>query len=120
MSKECKCSFCGRKGVKLWHPLGEENPLICATCAEKRQSSLTYNEYRWSRNKREAHLTGKKIPLARWIVNDIGEVPSYAGPDADGVPFSYTTTLIIDLEEEKMVPCIPVDEEKFWRSLPTH
>lgn len=120
MKKNYNCSFCDRTAIKLWHPMNDVAPLICARCAEKRQSALTYNEYKWSKNKHEAHLTGKKVPLERWSVNNKGEVPSYSGPDANGLPFSYTTTLVVDLNEEKMVPFVPADDDVSWRDLPTN
>ena len=120
MKKTYNCSFCDRNAVKLWHPMNDVAPLICAKCAEKRQSALTYNEYKWSKNKREATLTGRKLPLAKWTVDEKGEVPSYAGPDANGVPFSYTSTLIVDLNDEEKVPFTPANENVAWTDLPTH
>ena len=117
-----KCNECGKSGVKLWAPTGSKTPKICAKCAEKRQSKLTYNEYVWEKNKRNAHLTGKKLPLPTWKVSEEGMVPSYAGPNADGEPFSYTSTLIIDFDDKETAfePVYPDDESEDWHKLPTN
>ena len=69
MEKEYKCVFCGKTGVKLWKPINESYPKICAHCAQLRQSDMTYKEYVWDRYKREAHFTGRKLPLEKWEVN---------------------------------------------------
>ncbi|MDD4375225.1 MAG: hypothetical protein PHR25_00355 [Clostridia bacterium] len=47
MNKNYECSICEKKGVKLWRPNGETNPLVCASCAEERQSSIKYLEQTW-------------------------------------------------------------------------
>ena len=120
MSKKYECSFCNKTGVKLWHPIEENAPLICAKCAEIRQSKMLYNEYVWSRDKKSAHLTGKKKVLPIWKVTKEGDVPSYAGPNADGKPFSYTTTLIVDIEDREKIAFIPADESVSWSELPTN
>lgn len=117
MDKNYKCIFCSRTGIKLWHPINDVSPKICARCAQSRQSDMTYNEYVWDRYKREAHLTGRKLPLEKWEVNENGEVPSYAGPNADGEPFSYTTTLILGSTHTAFVPA---DEDVDWQQLPTN
>ena len=80
---------------------------------------MHYNEYIWSRDKRSAHLTGRKKILPIWEVNKDGEVPSYAGPNADGLPISYTNTLIIDYNDKKMA-FSPADEDVDWKNLPTN
>lgn len=118
MGKKYECSFCKKAGVKLWHPMEGNAPLICAKCAEIRQSKILYNEYAWSRDKRSAHLTGKKKVLPIWAVNEKGEVPSYVGPNADGDPLSFTTTLIIDVDDKKEVCFIPASEAENWQALP--
>ena len=119
MGKKYECSFCKKAGVKLWHPMEGNAPLICAKCAEIRQSKILYNEYIWSRDKRSAHLTGRKKVLPIWKVRKEGDVPSYAGPNADGLPLSYTTTLIVDLEDKQKVPFIPANDSVNWAELPT-
>ena len=91
--KNYKCSTCGKSGVKLWSPIGANDPKICAECAEKRQSKLTYNEYVWEKNKRNAHLTGKKLPLPAWTVNEEGTIPSFkCRPFSEAKPNTLLTT----------------------------
>ena len=116
MARDYKCGSCGKRGVKLWHPEGELEPLICATCAEKRQSQILYNEYSWNRNKLEGHLVGKKV-LPKWKVNNEGKVPSYAGFDPFGKPYGYTTTLLLGSEKTSYIPSTIKNVD--WDSLPT-
>ena len=123
MTQEYECSFCGKKGVKLWHPRGKLRPFICAKCAEARQSSVFYNEYEWIKDKKTGQKTGRKtgrqLPLAKWVVNEKGGVPSYTGLNFNGKPYSYTTTLMLDYDSKSMVQFIPADEEVNWNKLPT-
>ena len=94
--KNYVCSICGKRNLKLWRPIMDTDPLICAECAEKRQTP------------RES--------LPKWKVNKDGEVPSYddLGP---------TDQLIVDLSDvspsyksvsTSMVPAKPNEKEGFW------
>ena len=145
MTEQYECAICGRKHVKLWRPYMDTEPLICAICAEERQSPQEYNECTW---KQEGDLyvgipTGKKISLPKWTVDDKGQVPSYDGPRPEGIPNEKTDQLIVDLKdvseayssgETTMIPAVPkedsdggfwgytsVPEEncKWWEELPT-
>ena len=110
-----KCHWCGKTGAKLWHPEQDESMLICARCAEVRQSPIMYNEYKWSKDKLRGDLTGRKLPLPEWKVNERGEVPSYAGFNAWGKPYSYTSTLILGNSKTKFVPA---NEDGLWDKFP--
>jgi len=117
-------------------------PLICATCAEERQTPHEYHETIWSPNYDGSYsgtMTNKLLPLPKWSVDENGQVPSYQGPGPDGCNHSMTYKLIINLkddgEKQSMVPAIPdesmdngiagvthqVSEEgfKWWAELPT-
>lgn len=122
-----KCAICGREHVKLWRPYMDTAPLICATCAEERQSPKTYSEVVWKKNKlKDSYIgtpTKKKIPLPKWIVDDNGKVPSYDGPGPDGTKEIKTDQLIIDLSNEyesysskntTMIPAVPYENNNFW------
>ena len=128
MKKPYECSICGKKNVKLWRPYMDTEPLICATCAEERQSPKEYDERIW--NKQDGHYvgtpTGKKLPLPKWKVNAEGKVPSYLGPGPDGLPMEMTDQLIVNLKdvsqaysygETTMVPAVP-DEDGDYTSVP--
>lgn len=142
-----KCYICGKRDAKLWRPTNENAPLICAECAEKYQSKLTYEERIWHKEHEgesgcsyRVERTGKMLPLPKWTVNTKGKVPSYYGPGPDGQPLTTTDKLIVDLpaevsycEEKKieMVPAYPEKEgafynydaprniKRWWETLPT-
>ena len=138
-----ECSICGRSGVKLWRPIVESKPLICARCAESIQTSRMYPECTWTRiaDGYAGIPTGKMRPLPRWYVNFEGKVPSYSGPPPEGVPRIMTDHLLVDprgiidnCEEDEvtLIPAIQVEEGylyngtnapddvyKAWRELPT-
>lgn len=126
---EYQCSICGKENVKLWRPYGNNEPLVCARCAEERQSLVMYDEVVWEKNfngKKQAigTLTGKKLPLKRWMVDTKGNVPSYEGPGPDGTHTGITKNLIVDLRgiseaytsgHTTMVPAIfDPDCGEFW------
>ena len=115
------CSICGRRGVKLWHPFLDISPLLCAECAEKRQTPL---------------IAYKK----RWKVDEDGRVPSYIVFNV--LSENMTNRLYVDLSEvsgsvfsskcTSMVPAYPKEDGYFycynrepeelrnwWNSLPT-
>ena len=52
------CSICGKRNVKLWRPYMDNAPLICAECAEKRQTPQKYEETIWKKES-EGHYTGE-------------------------------------------------------------
>lgn len=127
MEKRYKCSLCGRSGVKLWRPYLEAGPLVCATCAEERQSPLTYNEYNWDiRTNGEIHgtPTGKVLEFPKWEVDEKGKIP-YRIAFSVGSPNPIKTDqLIVDLSKEfptkfpsrktSLIPAIPKNEDGFW------
>ena len=120
------CSICGRRNVKLWRPYMDTAPLICAECAEKRQTPHEYEETKWQKEENgwyTGKFTGKKLPLPEWKVDENGQVPSYTGPGPDGVPACMTDKLIVDLSDvstsyssgsTSMVPACPDEDGDFW------
>lgn len=119
------CAICGKEHVKLWRPYMDTEPLICATCAEERQSPIEYDEFTWKkRPDRYVGLpTGKKLPLAKWQVNEKGKVPSWNGPGPEDLPMPMTCQLIVNLKDVSksytsghttMVPAIPNEDGNFW------
>ena len=98
MKKVYKCSICSRQNVKLWRPYMGTEPLICAKCAEERQTTEEYDEC----------MTNQlKIDL-----KDVSD-PEYAGvttmvpavPDENGDFWAYTS--------------VSEDGFKWWEELPT-
>ena len=120
------CSICGKRNVKLWRPYMDTTPLICAECAEKRQTPYEYEETIWQKEDNgwyTGKFTGKKLPLPKWKVDEKGEVPSYQGPGPDGEPRFMTNQLIVDLSDvstsytsgsTSMVPACPDEDGEFW------
>lgn len=120
------CSICGKRNVKLWRPYMDTTPLICAECAEKRQTPYEYEETIWQKEDTgwyTGKFTGKKLPLPKWKVDEKGKVPSYQGPGPDGEPRSMTDQLIVDLSDvstsytsgsTSMVPACPDEDGEFW------
>ena len=100
---EYQCAVCGKENVKLWRPYGNNAPLICATCAEERQTPIMYNEISWREeivNDKKCFFgtpTGKKLPLKRWMVDAKGNIPLCESPGPDGTPAGITKNLIVDL-----------------------
>lgn len=138
------CSICGKKHVKLWRPYEDTTPLVCATCAEKRQSPREYDECVWKKRSPDHYIgipTGKKICLKKWKVNKKGKIPSYHGLEPKKLPPTKTDQLIINLNdvseayssgETTMIPAIPDENGDFlgytcvpkklrvwWEKLPT-
>ena len=120
-----KCSICGRENVKLWRPYMDLEPLICATCAEKRQSPWEYDEVKWEKRGSISRgtPTGRKLPLPKWVVDEKGKVPSYDGPGPDGEECIKTDQLIVDLSDVSksyrsghttMVPAVPCENCSMW------
>lgn len=125
MKIEYVCSICGKKNVKLWRPYGDSAPLICAECAEKRQTPMEYNKVIWRKEDGiyRGEITDEKIPLPKWKVNEKGKVPSYDGPGPEGQPCCMTDQLIVDLSDVSkayssgsttMIPACPDEEGDFW------
>ena len=138
------CYFCGKQNVKLWRPHMETFPLICAECAENRQTPCEYEEVVWKKEGNGRYIgefTGRRIPIPKWKVDENGEIPSYDGPGPEGEPMQMTDQPIVDLSDvlntylsnsSSMIPAFPdgngnyldyksVPEElfKWWRKLPT-
>lgn len=118
MKIEYVCSICGKKNVKLWRPYGDSAPLICAECAEKRQTPMEYNKVIWKKEDGEyiGRITDEKLPLPKWKVDEKGKVPSYNGPGPKGLPSPMTDQLIVDISSEKttMIPACPDEDGNFW------
>ncbi len=117
-----RCSICGKTDVKLWRLHLYTEPLICATCAEKRQIPVS----RTSKN---------------WLINDSGKIFLRFGPSSENSNL-MTYKLLIDLKDyfnEKesvvvdLIPAIPDNDGDFfgysssttqvpawWENLPTH
>ena len=125
MKKPYECSICGKQNVKLWRPYMGTEPLICATCAEERQSPKEYDECIWKM--KGDHYVGtpteRKLPLPKWKVNAEGKVPSYFGPGPDGLPMEMTDQLIVNLKdvsqayssgETAMIPAVPDEDGDYW------
>ena len=120
------CSVCNARNVKLWRPNNDDSPLICATCAEKRQSPREYGEMSWTKKADGSYKgipTGKMLPLPKWTVNAKGKVPIYDGPGPEGLPQIMTDQLIVDLSdvsesytsgETTMLPASPTEDGGFW------
>lgn len=100
-----ECSVCGKENVKLWRPYGDNAPLICARCAEERQTPMMYDEHIWEEKIIDGKKckvgipTGKKLPLKRWMVDAKGNIPSYEGPGPDGTPTRIVKHLIVNLKD---------------------
>lgn len=118
--KNYVCSICGKEHVKLWRPYMYCEPLVCAECAEKHQTSREYSETIWEKKGDcyKGTFTGKKLPLPKWKVNEEGRVPSYDGPGPEGVPPRMTDQLIVCLPDEtcttNLIPAVPHGENSFW------
>ena len=120
------CAICGKQNVKLWRPYSDTEPLICATCAEERQSPIEYDERTWEKRPGGAYVgtpTRKKLLLEKWNVDEKGKVPSYHGPVPKGLPIIMTDQLIVDLKdvseayssgETTMIPAVPNESAGFW------
>ena len=126
------CSVCGKKGVKLWRPYGDDEPLICAVCAEKLQSPMQYKELVWE-EKSDGTFIGHAVllengkpqmrDLPRWRVDENGNVPDYTGPVPVGCPDQVTDQLIVDLSsiskawqsgETTIVPACPTKDGQIY------
>lgn len=122
--KAYACAICGKEHVKLWRPYMDTQLLICATCAEERQTQKRYDERIWKEtsNGYVGIPTGKKLPLAKWKVNEKGKIPSYSGPGPEGLPMEMTDALIVNLRgvsksysfSETMIPAVPAEDGYFW------
>lgn len=118
------CSICGKRNVKLWRPYMGTEPLICAECAEKRQSPREYREEVWETNKqlKSCTLTITSHPLPNWKVNKKGKIPTAVGPVSDGRPLPMTDKLLVDLSDvstaypgkTSMIPACPDENGLFW------
>ena len=127
MKKNYQCSICGREGVKLWRPYMDTSPLVCASCAEARQSPRLYKEQTWEKNLQGSGYigrpTGKEFFLPKWTVDARGKIPSRYGFGPDQLPINYTDQLEIDLRdvstsyqsgETSMIPAVPDEDGYFW------
>ena len=127
-----QCDFCGRNDVKLWKPYSLAEPLICAECAEQRQSKVTYVV------RDENNNAQSKSILPSWMVDDKGKVGSYNGTIPGREP-EKVDNLIIDMRDvggsyrQNMFPAvvdsenvvfyeyhsIPKEAYQKWEELPT-
>lgn len=118
------CAVCGRREIKLWRPYMGTAPLICATCAEKRQSLRVYRET-VSLNDVEGNTIGKtniNFPLPKWKVNEDGAIPSPVRPHYEESR-PMTKRLLVNLSDVAreyssgamdMIPAIPDENGFFW------
>ena len=127
MEKNYQCSICGREGVKLWRPYMDTSPLVCASCAEARQSPRLYQEHTWEKNLQGPGYigkpTGKEFPLPKWTIDASGKIPSRYGYGPEGLPIQFTDQLEVDLRdvsesyqsgETNMIPAVPDEDGYFW------
>ena len=126
MGDHYKCTLCGRSNVKLWRPYLCSQPLICAACAEKRQSPLKYPEFEAVEDKDgKSHweLTGRNFSFPKWKVDDKGQIPYHVMFGMQKPTQVRTDQLYIDLtsfdrkrfpsKKTNLVPAIP-DGKGFW------
>lgn len=128
MKANYECSACKRSNVKLWRPYGYPSPLICASCAEQRQSPFEYEEMSYEKAENGNYIgtpTGRKIAGQKWVVDETGYVPSYHGPGPSELklPLTMTDQLIVDISDidtsyasgkTTMIPAVPNDDGQFW------
>jgi len=120
------CSICGKRNVKLWRPYMDTAPLICAECAEERQSPREYEEKIWSKEGEErfsGKFIRKKLPLPKWKVNEKGKIPTDMGPVPDGMMIPMTNQLLVDMSDVStayssgrtfIIPACPDKNGDFW------
>lgn len=122
------CSICGKRNVKLWCPhigiRGELQLLICAECAEKRQSLREFREEVWKTNNicESYTFTAMTHPLPKWKVNKKGKIPTAEASVFDGRPLPMTDKLWVDLSDIStaypgatlMMPACPDEKGFFW------
>ena len=91
-----KCWICKKEGVKLWRPYMDTEPLICAKCAEERQTEREYEEKSWSKQGEifVGTPTGKMHQLPKWEVNGKGKIPTGEGLVPDGTESENTTNML--------------------------
>lgn len=97
------CSICRKRNVKLWRPYMDTR-LICAECAEKRQSPHEHVE-----------KIGQPIPMTHQLLVDLSDISIVyssgktfiipACPDDKGNFWAYTS--------------VPEENYKWWEQLPT-
>ena len=106
MAEIYECSFCKATNVKLWRPFGYAAPLICAKCAEQKQSPY----------KSQLEQEERILPRPRWFVSDSGFIKSYH----DKTQLSHR--LIVDLDDSRkfmdMIPAVPANNGEFWGYIP--
>jgi hypothetical protein len=136
------CSICNVTKVKLWRPYMGTQPLICAKCAEERQSLHEYNVidhwvpgkhsngydcwvgiYKYELSPSLGYIIKKEL-MKKWTVDDNGKVPSYLGsPSPGGIWLPTTDQLSVDLSklfkscssgDTSMVPAIPDNGGEYW------
>lgn len=121
------CSICGKRNVKLWRPYMDITPLICAECAEERQSSREYEEKIWSKEgeaRFSGIFTGRRQPLPKWKVNEKGKIPTDMGPVPEGMTMiPMTDQLLVNMSDvsaayssgrTSMIPACPDEDGNFW------
>lgn len=143
MKDNYACSICGKGEVKLWKTSLCNEFLICAECAEARQSPRQCNELNWVKtvDGYSGRPTGKRVFLSSWKVDEEGFVPKQMPPGPEGIPVSKTHQLMINLKNDIascnsdttcVIPAIldkkgnylkyssaPKSRINWWQSLPT-
>ncbi len=143
MNKNYVCSICGKNGVKLWRPNSEVSPLVCAICAEKRQSSIKYLEQTWVKTGEHYVSEYKEKRLLSHVckIDDRGKVYLYnenmPKKNQKGFADDLTITIQEDSKESSkyithMIPAvinelgeiiihtsIPKELYRLWEKLPT-
>ena len=126
MKKPYKCSICGKEGVKLWRPYLDTEPLVCASCAEARQSPRIYEKANWEITEDGSWIgipTENKVILPNWTIDDNGKIPSRYGYGPHKLPLTFTDMLEIDLRgisktyqsgETNMIPAVPDEDGYFF------
>ena len=141
-STDYKCAICGKKHVKLWRPWGYNGPLICAICAEARQTLRECEELKWELKNGQyvGNHTGKTIKLEKWIVDENGCIPTTLGLPVKTLPSATTNVLKVNISDidssfgsggTSYVPAvmdehgvcftIPLSSKNYdwWKNLPT-
>ncbi len=126
-----RCSVCGKEHVKLWRPIGDDDPLMCAECIEKNQSAQEYEKMEWTFNSVGGYYvgnsTGEMIQGPKWKVDENGEIPDYSRDVVSEKNRSKTKCLMVDIsdispryafDDTMMVPAIPIDGTDLFYTLP--
>lgn len=117
------CSFCGRRNLKLWRPKEAQLPLVCAECAENRQTTGPCCA-------KVEEIMGRRLFVPRWEVNEQGEIPSCVACGNARTKSQMTNCLYVKLDTgvcTELIPALPrndgqnetVETNEWWEKLPT-